>query len=197
MLCAVFLDRRYSTELGSEERALAIRTLVKLWEQIRSEHGNNSNIENCDSDSFTFADTASVLEAYFNSKGVDLMASTSSNNKEPNLCISNASMINMLHMFDEKEGRQQTTKNVLEYWEEEKGVYPEIYLLSTIINAVPPTQATTERCFSTLNFIYDDKRTRLSLILLEQILLMRLNKDLVLSIFAEDLELIKKENVRQ
>lgn len=55
MLCAVFLDRRYSTELNNDERALAIRTLVKLWEDFRSEHGNNnSNTEKDNAEQFRF-----------------------------------------------------------------------------------------------------------------------------------------------
>lgn len=200
MICAVFLDRRYSSELNTDEKALAIRTLAKLWEDFRSERENNNssnNNENGDNESFQFAKNADVLESYFTSKGVQLMVPTCTNNGEPNYSISNAEMINILQFFDEKEGRQQTSKNLLDYWQEQKTIYPEIYMLSTVINAVPPTQASTERCFSSLNFIFDTKRYKLSLTLLEQILLIRLNKDLLLKIFAEDLESIKNKEIIQ
>lgn len=200
MLCAIFLDRRYSSELSTDEKSFAIRTLLKMWEEVRLEHNNNDIIENDDNivlyiygnESFQFGDNASVLEAYFNSKGVELMTSANNcNNGDINHSLSNAAMYNILRNFDEKVGRQQTNKKVLEFWQEQKFVFPEIYLLSTIINAVPPTQVTTERCFSALNFIFDEKRTELSLVLLEQILLIRLNKDLVSTIFAEDFESIR------
>lgn len=203
MLCAVFLDRRFSSKLNCDEKTLAIRTLIKMWGEIRMEHNSNdnnnsnsndnSNNGNNGNESFQFVDNASVLDAYFNSKGVELMEPANSENNEPNYCLSNDAMYKILDDFDKKVGRQQTTKKVLEFWEENKFVFPEIYLLSTIINAVPPTQATTERCFSSLNFIFDEKRTKLSLILLEEILVIRLNKDLVSIIFAEDIESIQNK----
>lgn len=118
------------------------------------------------------------------------MTPADSQNGEPNYSLSNTVMYNILHSFDEKVGRQPVNKNVFEFWKDQKFVYPEIYLLATIINAIPPTQATTERCFSSLSFIFDEKRTQLSLILLEQILLIRLNKDLIKTIFDEDLAAI-------
>lgn len=208
MICAVFLDRRYSTELNADERALAIRTLVKMWADFRSEHNynnennnsENNNSENSNNDdsnaehnsSYQFEKNATVLESYFNAKGIQLVQPDNAGNcidGEPNYNISNAEMIEIRQFFDEKEGRQHVKKNVIDYWHERKAKYPEIYLISKVINAVPPTQASTERNFSSLNFIFDKKRSRLSLPLLEQILLVRLNKDLMLQIFEQDLEI--------
>lgn len=185
MVCAVFLDRRFSSELNTDEKVFALRALVKLWEGIRSEYSqNNNSIEN--NTSFEFKHKDNVLENYFNAKGIEVMVDNLNNT--PNYMLTNVAMFDTLRNFDEKVGRQPTNKNVLEFWEQNKTKFPEIYLLSAIINAVPPTQTTTERCFSGLNFIYDNKRSNLSLILLEQILLIRLNKDLVSTILAEDLE---------
>lgn len=197
MLCAVFLDRRYSSELNRDEKALAIRTLIKIWESIGTQTNNNNSTENegDGNERFQIADNASVLEAYFNSKGVALMASVNSNDGKPKYGLSNAEMYDNLVKFDEEMGRQPSNKNVLEFWREQKCVYPEIYLLSTIINAIPPTQSTTERCFSSLNFIFDELRTKLSMVLLEQILLIRLNGDLLLEVFENDLEIIKNKKL--
>lgn len=194
MICAVFLDRRYSSELNPDEKVFAIRTLIKIWEQIRSDEIKMNENSEMDGDiEFKFPDNASVLEQYFSSKGVDLEDKNETINGRANFSINNARMYDILEQFDKNVGRQHATKGVLEYWEEKKAIFPEIYLLSTVINAIPPTQATTERCFSSLNFIYDEKRTRLSLTLLEQILLIRLNKDMVFDIFEEDLNLIAKK----
>lgn len=171
-----------------------MRALVKLWEKIRTDNINNNNRAENDNDILNSADSESVLEQYFNSKGVKLTTPIINNNNEPNYRLTNTGMFETLQNFDEKVGRQPANVNTVDFWEQHKSVYPEIYLLSTIINAVPPTQTKTEGCFSELNFIYDDKRSQLSLVLLEQILLSRLNKDLVLTIFDEDLgiEKIKK-----
>lgn len=188
MLCVVFLDRRYSSELSKEEKELAIRSLIKLWEEIKSDRiTNDKDIARNEDESvsFEFSNNASVLEEYFGSKGVELMTPDDSNNGEPNFNLSNSVMYTILSNFDEKVGRQ------IDFWGEHKRVLPEVYLLSNIINAVSPSQTSTERCFSSLNFIYDDRRTKLSLVLLEQILLIRLNKDLVSTVFIEDLESIK------
>lgn len=202
MLCAVFFDRRYSSELSGEEKALAIETVIKIWEQIRSEVNNDvNNSENNigtggtsnENQQFEFRDSATVLENYFCSKGVELIPADVLQNKEPNFSTSNADMYQILAQFDEKIGRQPTNKGVLEFWEEQKYIFPEIYLLSTVINAIPPTQASTERCFSSLNFIFDEKRTRLSLTLLEQILIIKLNKEMVSDIFSEQLTAIEKK----
>lgn len=197
MICAVFLDRRYSSELNRDERALAVRTLVKMWEEIRSEHFSNSTSDNENNDgdvgSYRFADPASAVEAYFASKGVQLQEPDKTDRSNPDYSTSNARMYDILYEFDNQIGRIPATQNVLQFWQEKKTEHPEIYLLSTTINAVPPTQSTTERSFSTLSFVYDDRRTRLSLVLLEQILIIKLNKDLALEIFDENLEVIERK----
>ncbi|XP_055306517.1 uncharacterized protein LOC129570818, partial [Sitodiplosis mosellana] len=190
MICAVFLDRRYSSELSRDEKALAVRTLVKMWEEIRMEHfanGNGDTENNNDDLSFRFDDHASVIEAYFNSKGVHLQEPEKTDRENPDYTTSNAAMYEILNEFDSQIGRIPASQSVLEFWHKKKTEYPEVYLLSTTINAVPPTQSTTERAFSTLSFVYDDKRTKLSMVLLEQILIIRLNKDLTLDIFEENL----------
>lgn len=202
MVCAVFLDRRYSSELKTEEKSFAIMTLMKIWNQIRSEHTENMDTSIDDSgdndgigaQQFEYRNNDSVLEDYFSFKGVGLDSHIQLKNDKPNFSMCGAEIYDILVDFDSKTGRQPTSKNVIEYWEEQKLNYPEIYLLSTIINAIPPTQASTERCFSSLNFIYDEKRSSLSLILLEQILIIRLNRELVLQIFSDDLEIIEQKS---
>lgn len=187
MICAVFLDRRFSSELTTDEKVLAMRALVKLWEEIRSDNSNNNNRAENNNEMLNTVNSENVLEHYFNSKGVKLTTAVIDNNNEPNYNLTNTEMFENFQNFDEKVGRQPANVNTVDFWEQHKTVYPEIYLLSTIINAVPPTQTKTERCFSELNFVYDEKRSQISLVLLEQILLIRLNKDLVLTIFDEDL----------
>lgn len=164
-----------------------------MWEEIRTEHFSNGNgdTESIDDDgSFHFADHESAIEAYFNSKSVHLQEPEKTDRQNTDYTTSNATMYEILYKFDSQIDRIPATQNVLEFWHKKKNEFPEIYLLSTTNDAVPPTQSTTERAFSTLSFVYDDKRTKLSLVLLEHILIIRLNKDLALEIFEENLKAI-------
>uniref|UniRef100_A0A6P4ECU6 Uncharacterized protein LOC108040188 n=1 Tax=Drosophila rhopaloa TaxID=1041015 RepID=A0A6P4ECU6_DRORH len=52
--------------------------------------------------------------------------------------------------------------NVLNFWRERKSTDPELYGLSKVCFAIPPTQVTIERAFSSLKLILVDKRNRLS-----------------------------------
>ncbi|CAK9296366.1 unnamed protein product [Gordionus sp. m RMFG-2023] len=54
--------------------------------------------------------------------------------------------------------------------------HPELYILSKILFAVPATQVSVERSFSHLKFILSPHRSRMSEQLLEDIMLIRLNK---------------------
>nr|XP_044250883.1 uncharacterized protein LOC108069747 [Drosophila takahashii] len=65
--------------------------------------------------------------------------------------------------------------NVLSFWKEKQNTDPELYALSNVCFAVPPTQVTIERAFSTLKLVLTDNRNRLSEETLENILLVKLN----------------------
>lgn len=68
--------------------------------------------------------------------------------------------------------------SVLSYWELQKHD-TEIYEISQIVLAVPACQVSVERAFSGLAKIYNASRTRLSSINLENILLLKLNKEIL------------------
>lgn len=70
------------------------------------------------------------------------------------------------------------TVSPIDYWLARKQQEPIIYALSSIINASAPTQTSVERAFSGLNFILNPLRTTMRDDHLEQVLLIRLNKDL-------------------
>lgn len=73
--------------------------------------------------------------------------------------------------------RSPTDENVFSYWAKAKGKNDELYRLSTITNSVPATQVTVERAFSSLAFILTALRNSLAADTLENILLIRLNRD--------------------
>ncbi|XP_043867344.1 uncharacterized protein LOC122757843 [Drosophila mojavensis] len=65
--------------------------------------------------------------------------------------------------------------NVLNFWRERKSTHPELYALSKVCFAIPPTQVTIERAFSSLKLVLADNRNRLNHDTLENILLVKLN----------------------
>lgn len=63
----------------------------------------------------------------------------------------------------------------MEYWESNKTTNPELYEVAMISNAVPMTQVSVERLFSSMKFIYSCLRSNLAPPLLEDILIVRSN----------------------
>lgn len=74
--------------------------------------------------------------------------------------------------------RSSLSENTIEYWANNKTPFKEIYELATIVNAVPVTQVTVERAFSSLAFILSPLRNSLNPDTLENILLIRLNREI-------------------
>lgn len=61
-------------------------------------------------------------------------------------------------------------------------------MVATVLFGVPPTQATVERTFSVVGFIFNNRRFKLSQSMLESIMLTKMNKDLAEEIFKADVE---------
>jgi hypothetical protein len=83
--------------------------------------------------------------------------------------------------------RLHHSESVLKFWENSKTKYPELYEVATVFIAIPPTQATVERVFSVLGFVYSSRRYNLSQSMLESIILIKMNKDLANEIFEEEM----------
>ena len=76
--------------------------------------------------------------------------------------------------------RLNADENVLEFWESKKfeSGYKNLYILSQVVLAVPATQVSVERAFSALTLILSDRRTRMLPDLIDDILIIKLNKNL-------------------
>lgn len=72
--------------------------------------------------------------------------------------------------------------NPIKYWSDRKTSDKELYELSLITNSVPITQVSVERAFSSLAFILSPLRNSLASDTLENILLVRLNKEVFLAL---------------
>lgn len=193
MLCAIYLDRRFSSEMTDDEIALAKLTLLKIWERIKT--SNNSEPELNDiTENVRCEDDSNLLEYYFQKKGIDTTNTTHSTEKtdKPDYHVSNDQLLLMFNTF-EKIGRIPMKTPILQFWETQKRNFPEIYVLSTVINAVAPSQSRTERDFSALGLIYNNRRQRLTLSILQDIIIIKLNSNLALKIFEKDMIELKNE----
>jgi hAT family C-terminal dimerisation region len=75
--------------------------------------------------------------------------------------------------------KQPLNANILQYWDLKKLYEPELYKISQVILAVPPTQVSVERAFSALALILTYLRTKMRSDNLENILITNLNKEYV------------------
>lgn len=93
----------------------------------------------------------------------------------------------LLDDFETTFGRIHSKTAILTFWQQQKSSFPELYKIACVINAIPPAQATVERCFSALKFVYGCLRCNISLELLRDLMTIRLNKGLVAAIFENDI----------
>lgn len=73
------------------------------------------------------------------------------------------------------EPRIPSSQNILEYWESQKITRPKLYALAKVVLAVPATQVSVERLFSSLRFVMERLRYNLNDTTVENILVIRNN----------------------
>lgn len=94
----------------------------------------------------------------------------------------------------EAEQRQSTTYNVWEHWIQRKATHPELAAVAAVVLAVPATQSMVERAFSALGLVLSPHRSTLGEDTLENILLIKLNKDVYEQISGTLYEWKEKSN---
>lgn len=166
LLCAIFLDPRVHKELereGDTAFQIAKMTLTNLNARIFSLKTKNGSGNSSDQDN--------SLEEYFDSQ-VQI-----ERNDEQFRRTEFMESLDHFHrsIYYMKMESQQT---ISEFWEQNKLLFPALYEVACIINAIPPSQATVERAFSALKFIFTEHRTRLDQDRLENLLMIKLNPDL-------------------
>lgn len=182
MLCAVYLDPRYKSDLTDNQVALVKITLGNLWDELQSTSNPNEIPVIVGHDpTEANADEIDLVEQYFAEmeQGDQLNVQTRQ--------ISRLDFLLLLEEYEQVKRLHHST-SVLQYWEEQKITMPQIYDVAGIFVAIPPTQATVERSFSALAFIFTPRRTKLDSVLLEKILTIKLNKDVAQQIFTEQIE---------
>lgn len=108
--------------------------------------------------------------------------------QEKTFVFSNDCLVKLTAFDDNYIGCRQLDEHTLDFWKrsEVKKKFPEVYGLSILVNAVPVTQVSVERAFSIVAFILSNRRCQLAEKTLNDILLIRLNKQLFENIICNE-----------
>lgn len=214
MIATVYLDRRFSAELDPSQIALAKLTLSNLWERARK-LGTKSNetpepndeanrLENEDEEVFSF-------EQYFKTKGIIVVDSNVNdteqpitNNREsstsnghtpagPNYMKNKSEFLILLDEFERKFPIISHNSPIIDFWEQQKNDFPEIYEIAIILLGTPPSQSGVERSFSQFGLVLTCRRCNIGSQVLQDILTIKLNKDLAYEVFKNDLSKTKAD----
>lgn len=183
MLSAVYLDPRYKFFLNESEVRIAKITLTELHTRVSEAKllfsQSQPKEQAADEDSFEEECVKKGLSRTF---------------YEQDMSSAGPTDINSANLFEayERTDRIHHKNSILKFWDDHSNEHPALYELASIIHAIPPSQATVERAFSVLGYIYNHKRTRLAPETLENILMIILNRDLVEPIHQRDLDAILK-----
>lgn len=164
-VAAVFLDPRFTKTLNLNQRTLAISKLMKIHQRVK-EGENTSRTDPCANKESNRLD---LLEALIAEECDDVVSQTELSERE---------IIHRLLVDFAELPREKVTVNVLEYWNRNRETKVELFKLSQIVYAAAPTQTPTESSFSKLGHIFSSRRTKIKDKLLEDILIVNLNKDL-------------------
>ncbi|KAE8742106.1 hypothetical protein FOCC_FOCC012380 [Frankliniella occidentalis] len=86
-----------------------------------------------------------------------------------------------------------TKSDVLQFWEDKKLVWPELYEMAMIVLAIPATQVSVERLFSALRFILRPQRFKLAGDRVDDIVFLHANADLVREAVKKIVESVNDE----
>lgn len=173
MLSAVYLDPRYNILLSSQQRNEAEIFLESLHQRIKAN----------DAEQFHQLQNSNMTDDLLLDEVTNYIHQIRNLNVQNDQQIPNANTVNIKQLLRSLNDKEQVTKPILEYWEENKSYKPELYELAKILYAIPPTQCSVERAFSALALVLTPLRTKLSDQLLENILIVRLNKTIFFSDF--------------
>lgn len=168
---AIYLDPRYQLYIPQPNKENAVTFLSSLHKKLAFlKHENfNANLHAYDSNE---------LDAFLNS----IFDHVETEHKENNTTDSTNKDIKTI-LLEFNGNKELRSSSVFDYWRANKDLKPELYNLAVTVHSVPPTQTTVERSFSAMALILSPLRTRLSDKNLENLLLVRLNREIFCALF--------------
>lgn len=197
MVCALYMDPRFRGEIthNHEKNEEAIRLLSNLWRRIRAietqttlespedqEIVVDKSTENCSGESSDLNisidfDNPALLNNYLARNQSSTQSSQTRPESAQILEQHNSDDMDMqIELFDPP--YLDSESNILEYWAKERENSEKMHKLAMAVFAIPPTEVQIERDFSSLEHIFSNRRYKLSPKLVDDILLIHLNKEL-------------------
>lgn len=168
LLSAVYLDPRFMFLLTEEQQNSAVAHLCELYLRIqRLQPQENEMDTSSDSQEDEFA--VYLRNAAKNPSTVESIAVDATTDNER--------IIDKLKSFKNRPTIHHKS-NIREYWNDLKHEEPLLFTLASVVLSVPVAQVSVERAFSSLTYIFNNYRTRLSVDVLREVLLVRLNYEL-------------------
>lgn len=178
ILAALFLDARYRLLLKDKplEKHTAITHLTLLWKRVQGPKPSTIT----DVPNETAQSNKNTKKQQERCDELDTLL-TSLDNAPSDSCNQSTcdQIVAVLQKFDVEMNsvkREERKRHAMDFWEENKYKYNEIYILAKIIFAAAPTEVSVECCFSGLTFILNKYRYNLSDENLNNILFIRLNE---------------------
>lgn len=181
---ALFLDPRYFSFLEGDDVESAKVYLLHLWERIlklrRSQHAESCNDDNtalCDGN-----DNNNILSSASEDEDDDLKHILSLKDSERYTSTAIRSKVNIRLVLDNYftgTKRLKAKTDVVQYWEDQRFRQPDLYELSSAVLAIPATQVSVERLFSSLKYVLNPLRYKLSAENIDGIMLLHSNHDML------------------
>ncbi|KAM7280968.1 zinc finger BED domain-containing protein 4-like [Ixodes scapularis] len=165
----VFLDPRFNVLLEDEKKS-ARDHLMKTWVALKKVQKPFlvAPASASSGEESTAGDSDDDLDALLRLK------EAASRTQQASLKAADTSIRPLLDSFL-REPRLKRPEDIFKYWENQKGLKPELYEVASVVLAVPATQVTVERAFSSLKFVLSPQRANLSEETLNSIMLVRNN----------------------
>ncbi|XP_055308426.1 zinc finger BED domain-containing protein 4-like [Sitodiplosis mosellana] len=192
LIAAVYLDPRFQRGVG-ENKDLAVVFLANLYAKIieveayQDESNTVETIEEKNNEDGSYEELDQYLDACNSAYGVNRTSESSTPNEKEKITT----------ILNDFFGKVQLplTASVLDFWNEKKDTYPELYKLASVIMAMPPTQTIVERIFSALALVLTSHRTRIGDETLEDILVVRLNNNLLAKSHTEEEAIMRPDDL--
>lgn len=165
MLCALYLDSRFRTELTATQAQAAKFSLLKLLKEMEAKKQAAKENDNID-----------IVDKYLSSKHSQHSSIEDDFAKE-------------IERYEQLPPQLTSKFSVIDFWVNNEERFPILSELANIIFGIPCTQTSVERSFSAFSYIFSNFRQKMDPENMQNVLLVRLNKDLF---YEENQEQIEK-----
>lgn len=173
LLGSIFLDPLLNCLLEEDQKTVAMNHLEEVWIEFQKMNSCLIEVGRKD-DSIDISEDDSSLGEKIKTMP-SILKEKLHKKKKAKLDISSIKDLKpILQRFYNDQERNEET-NLLDFWEKNKFVHPELYQMAMILLATPATQVSVERLFSGLKYIFSDLRGKLSPNILNAIMVVRTN----------------------